>query len=171
MYIHALSNRRILWGKERCIFTLNLLLPTPPLLIPTPKSPGGTMTNEMVYMQQSFVTMTQHPCSDWLFIQQIPTSSLALQGQSFVNHPHRLTCFSYTVIFVYKKNKRAKRPWIAHLSIKAKTQTFNFEIWVTFDQGQRMTSTFDTHSTSLTHLAECFKQLWDLRLQLVPKNK
>ena len=30
---------------------------------------------------------------------------------------------------------------------------FNFEIWVTFDQGQRMTLTFDTHSTSLTHLA------------------
>ena len=63
------------------------------------------------------------------------------------------------------KNKRAKRPWIAHLSIQANTQTFNFEIWVTFDQGQRMTLTFDTHSTSLTHLAECFKQLWDLRLQ------
>ena len=38
-------------------------------------------------------------------------------------------------------------------------QTFNFEIRVTFDQGQRMTLTFDTHSTSLTHLAECFKQL------------
>ena len=43
-------------------------------------------------------------------------------------------------------NKRAKRPWIAHLSIQAKSQTFNFEIWVTFDQGQRMTLTFDTHS-------------------------
>ena len=39
--------------------------------------------------------------------------------------------------------------------------TFNFEIWVTFDQGQRMALTFDTHSTSLTHLAKCFKQLWD----------
>ena len=46
------------------------------------------------------------------------------------------------------KNKRALRPWIAHLSIKAKSQTFNFEIWVTSDQGQRMTLTFDTHSTS-----------------------
>ena len=40
-----------------------------------------------------------------------------------------------------------------------RSQTFNFEICVTFDQGQRMTLTFDTHSTSLTHLAECFKQL------------
>ena len=48
-------------------------------------------------------------------------------------------------------NKRAKRPWITHLSIQAKSQTFNFEIWVTFDQGQRMTLTFDTHSTSSTH--------------------
>ena len=39
--------------------------------------------------------------------------------------------------------------------------SFNFEIWVTFDQGQRMALTFDTHSTSLTNLAET----WDLRLQ------
>ena len=37
--------------------------------------------------------------------------------------------------------------------------SFNFEIWVTFDQGQRMALTFDTHSTSLTYLAECFQQL------------
>ena len=68
-------------------------------------------------------------------------------------------------------NKRAKRPWIAHLSIQARSQTFNFEIWVTFDQGQRMTLTFDTHSTSLTHWVECFKQHWDLRLQQFPKKK
>ena len=50
--------------------------------------------------------------------------------------------------FTNFQNKRAKRPWIAHLSIQAKSQTFNFEIWVTFDQGQRMTLTIDTHSTS-----------------------
>ena len=37
--------------------------------------------------------------------------------------------------------------------------SFIFEILVTFDQGQRMTLTFDTHSTSLTYLANCFKQL------------
>ena len=30
-------------------------------------------------------------------------------------------------------------------------QSFNIEIWVTFDQGQSMTLTFDTQSTSLTH--------------------
>ena len=52
---------------------------------------------------------------------------------------------------------------IALLFLGKKT-SFNFEIWVTFDQGQRMTLTFDTHSTSLTHLAKCFKQLWDPRL-------
>ena len=51
------------------------------------------------------------------------------------------------------------------------SQTFNFEIWMTFGQVQRMTLTFDTHSTSLTHLAECFKRLWDLRLQKVSKKK
>ena len=37
------------------------------------------------------------------------------------------------------------------------SQTFNFEIWMTFGQGQRMTLTFDTHSTSLNHLGECKK--------------
>ena len=47
---------------------------------------------------------------------------------------------------------------------------FNFEIWVTFVQGQRMNLTFDTHLTSLTHLVECFKQLWDLKLQKFPKK-
>ena len=67
-------------------------------------------------------------------------------------------------------NKRPKRPWIAHLSIQAKIQTFNFEIWVTFDQGQRMTLIIDTHSTSLTHWVEWFKQLWDRRLQKFPKK-
>ena len=34
-----------------------------------------------------------------------------------------------------------------------------------------MTLTFDTHSTSLTHLAKCFKQLRDPRLQEFPKKK
>ena len=32
--------------------------------------------------------------------------------------------------------------------------SFNFEIWVTFNQGQRMAVTFDIHSTSLTYLVE-----------------
>ena len=42
---------------------------------------------------------------------------------------------------------------------------------MTFYQGQRMTLNFDTHSTSLTHLAVSFKQLGDLWLQKFPKNK
>ena len=50
------------------------------------------------------------------------------------------------------------------------SQTFNFEIWVTSDQGQRMTLTFDTHSTSLTHLAESFKQLKRPKAAIVSKN-
>ena len=40
-----------------------------------------------------------------------------------------------------------------------RNKSFNFAIEVTFDQGQRMALTFDTHSTSLTHLVEFFKQL------------
>ena len=42
---------------------------------------------------------------------------------------------------------------------------------MTFDQGQRTILTFDIHLTSLTHLAECFKQIWDPRLQKFPINK
>ena len=49
--------------------------------------------------------------------------------------------------------------------------SFNFENRVTFDQGQRMTLTFDTHSTLLTYLAKCFKQVRDPILQLYPNNK
>ena len=33
-----------------------------------------------------------------------------------------------------------------------------------------MTLTFDTHSTSLTHLAECFKQLWGLKTAITSKK-
>ena len=48
--------------------------------------------------------------------------------------------------------------------------SFNFEIWVTFDQGQRMALTFDTDSTSLTHLVEFFKQL-ETKAATVSKKK
>ena len=61
--------------------------------------------------------------------------------------------------------------WFQITQLFLRKTSFNIEIWVTFDQGQRMTLTFDTHSTSLTHLAECFKQLWDPKLQYFPKNK
>ena len=49
--------------------------------------------------------------------------------------------------------------WFQIAQLFMRKTSFNFEIWMTFDQGQRMTLTFDTHSRSLTHLAKCFKQL------------
>ena len=55
--------------------------------------------------------------------------------------------------------------WFQTTQLFLRKTSFNFEIRVIFDQGQRMTLTSDTHSTSLTYLVECFKQLWDQRLQ------
>ena len=66
---------------------------------------------------------------------------------------------SYALSIIMKnKNKRAMRPWIA-TEYTGQSQTFNFEIWVTFHQGQRIALIFDIHSTSLIHLAECFEQV------------
>ena len=56
------------------------------------------------------------------------------------------------------------------LNFFCKKTTFNFEIWVTFVQGQRMTLTFDTHSTSLTHLVEGFMQTLRLKAAIVSKK-
>ena len=55
--------------------------------------------------------------------------------------------------------------WFQITQLVLKKTSFNIEIRVNFDQGQRMTLTFDTHSTSLTNLAKCFKQLWDPKQQ------
>ena len=55
--------------------------------------------------------------------------------------------------------------WFLTAKLFLRKTSFNTEIWVTFDQGQRMTMTSDTHLTSLTHSAKCFKQVWDPRLQ------
>ena len=38
--------------------------------------------------------------------------------------------------------------WFQIAQLFLRKTSFNFEIWVTFDQGQRMTLTFDTHPTS-----------------------
>ena len=46
--------------------------------------------------------------------------------------------------------------WFQIAQLFLRKTSFNFKIWVTFDQGQRMILTFDTHSTSLIHLAKCF---------------
>ena len=40
-----------------------------------------------------------------------------------------------------------------------KSSSQNFEIWVTFGRGQRMTLTFDTRLALFTHLVECINQL------------
>ena len=66
---------------------------------------------------------------------------------------------------IQKAVKKAKKKQEGHEALNrspehtGQSQTFNFEIWMTFGQVQRMILTFDTHSTSLTHLAECFKRL------------
>ena len=49
--------------------------------------------------------------------------------------------------------------WFQIAQLFLRKTSFNFDISVTFDQGQRMTLTFDTHETSLTHFVECFMQL------------
>ena len=38
--------------------------------------------------------------------------------------------------------------WFQIAQLFLREISFNFEIWVTFDQGQRIALTFDTHSTS-----------------------
>ena len=75
--------------------------------------------------------------------------------------PHRGNSNEYAQYTIFNMNKKQE----GHEALKrspeytGQSQTFNFEIWMTFGQVQRMTLTFDTHSTSLTHLAECFKRL------------
>ena len=51
------------------------------------------------------------------------------------------------------------------------SQTFNFEIWMTFGQVQRMMYTFDTHSTSLTHLAKMLQATLRPKAAIVSKKK
>ena len=87
-----------------------------------------------------------------------------------------LPCWSCDPNHLYKfsfpfSHKLSNELWFQITQRFLRKTSFNFEIWVIFDLGQRMTLAFDTHSTSLTHLAECFNQLWDLRLQEFPKNK
>ena len=70
----------------------------------------------------------------------------------------------YKVSFPFA-HKLSYELWFQITQLFLRKTSFNFDIRVIFDQGQTMTLTFDTHSTSLTHLVECFKQLWDQRLQ------
>ena len=64
-----------------------------------------------------------------------------------------------SLIFSEKQKQEGHEALNRSPEYTGQSQTFNFEIWMTFGQVQRMTLTFDTHSTSLTHLAECFKRL------------
>ena len=79
--------------------------------------------------------------------------------------PNHLYKFSFPLF----SHKLPHELWFQITQLFLRKASFNFEIWVIFDQGQRLTLTFDTHSTSLTHLAECFNQLWDLRLHSFQK--
>ena len=72
---------------------------------------------------------------------------------------------SFVFIFIHISFKLSYELWFQIAQLFFRKTSFNFEIWVTFDQGQRKTLAFDTHPTSLTNLAECSKQLWDPRLQ------
>ena len=76
----------------------------------------------------------------------------------------------YKFLFLFTL-KLSNGLWFQIAQLFLRKTSFDFEIWVTFDQGQRTTLTFDTHSTSLALLAKCFKQLWDLRLKKFAKDK
>ena len=73
-------------------------------------------------------------------------------------------CWSCDPTHLYKFSfpfslKLSYELWFQIAKLVLRKTSFNFEIRVTFDQGQRMTLTFDTHSTSLTHLAKRYKEL------------
>ena len=74
-----------------------------------------------------------------------------------VGHVRALThLYIFSFLFSFKLSYEL---WFQIAQLFLRKTSFNFEISVIFDQGQRMTLTFDTHSTSLTNFAECFKQL------------
>ena len=59
---------------------------------------------------------------------------------------------SFIQIFPFPfSHKLSYELWFQITKLFLRKTSFNFEIWVIFDQGQRMTLTFDTRSTSLTH--------------------
>ena len=62
-----------------------------------------------------------------------------------VGHVTQLICINLHFLFSLKLSYEF---WFQITQLFLRKTSFNFEIWVTFDQGQRMTLTFDTHSTS-----------------------
>ena len=53
--------------------------------------------------------------------------------------------YKFSFLFSFKLSYEF---WFQMTQLFLRKTSFNFEIWVTFDQGQRMTLTSDTHSTS-----------------------
>ena len=62
-----------------------------------------------------------------------------------VGHVTQLICINFHSHFFIKLSYEL---WFQIAQLFLWETSFNFEIWVTFDQGQRMALTFDTHSTS-----------------------
>ena len=72
-----------------------------------------------------------------------------IYGQgSHVGHVAQFICIKFSFLFSLKLSYDI---WFQIALLFMRKTSFNFEIWMTFDQGQRMTLTFDTHSRSLTH--------------------
>ena len=71
-----------------------------------------------------------------------------------VGHVTQLIYINFTFPFSLKFSYEL---WCQIVQLVLRKKSFNFEIEVTFDQGQRMALTFDTHSTSLTHLVKNFQ--------------
>ena len=64
---------------------------------------------------------------------------------SQVGHVTQLICINFHFLFSLKLSYEL---WFPIAPLFLRKTSFNFEIRVTFDQNQRMTLTFDTHSTS-----------------------
>ena len=74
------------------------------------------------------------------FLRFLPNMGMAAM---LVMWPNSLYKFSF--LFSLKLSYEL---WFQIAQLFLRKTSFNFEIWVTFDQGQRTTLTFDTHSTS-----------------------
>ena len=75
--------------------------------------------------------------------------------------------------FFYKKQtiKKQKKQQQKTKNKQTNKQTsFNFDIWVTFDQGHWVTLTFGTHAASLIQLVDCIYQFKVHREQQYSKN-
>ena len=70
-----------------------------------------------------------------------------------LGHVTQLILYKFSFLFYHKLSHKI---WFQMTQLFLRKTSFNFEIWVIFGKGQRMTLTFDTQSTSITHLVEFF---------------